>query len=109
MAISKFSIKLCKLALTITVLYTCSFAWTDVPTEPFYIHKNQCTQISNLLSPGDEMVDFQRKNIFEHVWIHQKKLITSCRPLLFFEIVSIKRLGPIKRIIFFQSPHEIFY
>ena len=43
--------KWCKLAPTITVLCTCSFACTKVRAEPFHVHENQCTQILNLSSP----------------------------------------------------------
>ena len=50
MAISKFQINQCKL-VPLTVLGTHNFACTNMPTEPFYMHKNQCIQILNLSSP----------------------------------------------------------
>ena len=34
-----------------TVLYTCNFVCMNVHTKQFYMHKNQCTQILNLLNP----------------------------------------------------------
>ena len=51
MPISKLKIKLCKLAPTITTLCTHNFVYTFVHAKPFYMHKNQCTQILNLSSP----------------------------------------------------------
>ena len=51
MAISKLLIRRCKLAPTITVLCTRNLAYTNVRAEPFCVHENQCTQISNLSSP----------------------------------------------------------
>ena len=51
MAISKLYIKNCKLAPTVTVLCTGNIACTTMHAELFYMHKNQCTQILNLLSP----------------------------------------------------------
>ena len=45
--------KWCKLASTITVLCTCSFACTKVRAEPFHVHENQCTQILTSPSPGN--------------------------------------------------------
>ena len=50
-SISTFKIELCKLAPTVTVLFTHNFPCTNVRAEPFYMHENQCTQISNLSSP----------------------------------------------------------
>ena len=50
MSISKLWIKQCKLAPTKTVLCTRNFACANVCTKPFYVHKNQCMQILNLLS-----------------------------------------------------------
>ena len=41
-----------KLAPTATVLYIRSFACMNVRAEPIYVHKNQCTKIPNLSSPG---------------------------------------------------------
>ena len=52
MLISTFEIKQCKLAPTVTVLYTRNFACTNVRAEPFYVHESQCRQILNLSSPG---------------------------------------------------------
>ena len=51
MAINKLYIKRCKLLPTATVLCTHNFACTNVHEEPFYVYKNQCTQILNLPSP----------------------------------------------------------
>ena len=33
------------------VLCTRNFACTNMPAEPFYVHKNQCMQVLNLPSP----------------------------------------------------------
>ena len=52
MSISTFKIKQCKLAPTVTVLCTHSFACINVHAEPFYVPENQCMQILNLSSPG---------------------------------------------------------
>ena len=30
----------------------------NVRTKPFYVHENQCTQIRNLSSPGEDIWDF---------------------------------------------------
>ena len=50
-SISTFKIKQCKLVSTVTVLCTHNFVCTNVRAKPFYVHENQCTQISNLSSP----------------------------------------------------------
>ena len=52
MTVSKLEIKLCKLVPTLTVLCTHNCACMKVHGTPFYVHKNQCTQISNLLGLG---------------------------------------------------------
>ena len=50
-SISMFKIEQCKLAPTVTVLCTHNFACMNMCVKPFYMHENQCTQISNLSSP----------------------------------------------------------
>ena len=50
MSTSALQIKRCKLAPTVTVLCTSNFTCKIVRTKPYYVHKNQCTQISNLSS-----------------------------------------------------------
>ena len=52
MSISTLYIKRFKLVPTVTVLRTYNFAFTNVHAKPFYVHENQCTQISNLSSPS---------------------------------------------------------
>ena len=52
MSISTLYIKRFKLVSTVTALRTCNFAFTNVHAKPFYVHENQCTQISNLSSPS---------------------------------------------------------
>ena len=56
MPMSKFLIKQCKLAATVTVSYTHNFACMNVHAEPFYVHKNQWMQILNLSSPEQQVV-----------------------------------------------------
>ena len=51
MSISTFKIKQYKLAPTVTVLSTHSFACMNMCLKPFYVHENQCMQILYLLSP----------------------------------------------------------
>ena len=46
MSINTLYIKRCKLAPTVTVLCTQNFTCTIVHAKAFYVHENQCTQIS---------------------------------------------------------------
>ena len=55
-SMSTFKIKQCKLAPPVTVLCTHNFACTNMHTEPFYVHENQCNQILNLSSPDYDTV-----------------------------------------------------
>ena len=60
MSISTFEIKQCKLVPTVTALCTHNFAWMNVCTKPFYVHKNQCTQILDLSSPGMHLQNLKK-------------------------------------------------
>ena len=51
MSISALSIKWCKLSSLVTFLCTHNLLSRNVHLKPFYVHKNQFTQILNLLSP----------------------------------------------------------
>ena len=56
---------------TITVLCTHNFACTNVRTEPFYMHQNQCTQIWNLLSAALNLSESSyelAKELFDFWW-----------------------------------------
>ena len=55
-------VKQCKLASTVTALCTRDFACTNVRAKPFYVHKNQCTQILNFSSPVWYLFINNRKN-----------------------------------------------
>ena len=48
MSMSTLKIKEHKLVLTVTVLCTFNFVCMNMHAKPFYVHKNQCMQISNL-------------------------------------------------------------
>ena len=52
MSIGTFKIKQCKLVPTVTILCTHNFACTNMHAKKIYVHKNQCMQILNLLSPA---------------------------------------------------------
>ena len=55
-SVSTFKIEQCKLAPTVTVLSTYNFACMNKYAKPFYMHENQCTQISNLSSPEKSFI-----------------------------------------------------
>ena len=50
-SISSWKVKQCKLAPTVTASRTRNFPCTNVRVKPFYMHKNQGTQILNFSSP----------------------------------------------------------
>ena len=55
-SVSTFKIEQCKLAPTVTVLSTYNFVCINKRTKPFYVHENQCTQISDLSSPEKSFI-----------------------------------------------------
>ena len=63
-----------------TALCTQNLAYTNMSTKPFYLHKNQCTHIQNLLNPVlFSSWDFpSRSHQCFLLFLHFKPILQSC-------------------------------
>ena len=70
MSISTFKIEQCKLVPTVTVLCTHNYACTNVRAKQFYVHENQCMQISDLSSLANVQ---HKEQCFWRYWVNSGK------------------------------------